>query len=52
MAVEILEDWPRKEETIDYLFLPIGGGGLASGVGSYFAQMSPKTTLIGTEPLV
>jgi threonine dehydratase len=46
VGVEILEDLP----TIDYLFLPIGGGGLASGVGTYFKMCSPQTKLIGVEP--
>lgn len=36
--------------TIDYIFLPIGGGGLASGVGSYFKRISPTTKVIGVEP--
>jgi threonine dehydratase len=35
---------------IDYLFVPIGGGGLISGVGSYFRQVSPATKIIGVEP--
>lgn len=40
MACEILEDW--KEDTpIDYLFSCVGGGGLISGVGSYFKELSP-----------
>lgn len=46
VAVEILEDM----DDIDYVFVPIGGGGLASGVGSYFKTFSPKTKIIGTEP--
>ncbi|XDD44135.1 threonine ammonia-lyase IlvA [Leptospira sp. WS60.C2] len=36
---------------IDFLFLPIGGGGLCAGVGSYFQNHSPKTKIIGAEPL-
>ena len=36
---------------LDYLFLPIGGGGLAAGVSSYFKYMSPHTKIIGVEPL-
>lgn len=47
VAVEILEDTP---EEIDYLFVPIGGGGLISGVGSYFKELSPSTQIIGVEP--
>jgi threonine dehydratase len=34
----------------DYVFVPIGGGGLASGIGAYFKQMSPSTRIIGVEP--
>ncbi len=45
-AVEILEDQPK----VDYLFIPIGGGGLAAGVGTYFKKYSPDTRIIGIEP--
>lgn len=34
----------------DYVFVPIGGGGLASGLGSYIKQVSPETKIIGVEP--
>ena len=37
--------------SIDYCFMAIGGGGLASGVGSVFRQLSPHTKLIGVQPL-
>jgi len=47
VGVEILED---AQVPIDYLFAPIGGGGLMSGVGSYFRQMNPRAKLIGVEP--
>lgn len=46
VGVEILEDQPD----IDYLFIPIGGGGLCAGIGSYFKNKSPKTKIIGLEP--
>ena len=46
-ALEILQDSTCQ---IDYLFVPIGGGGLIAGVGSYFKQMSPSTKIIGVEP--
>lgn len=36
---------------IDYLFLPIGGGGLAAGISAYFSYLSPNTKIIGVEPL-
>jgi threonine dehydratase len=35
---------------IDYLFVPIGGGGLCAGLGTYFKTYSPQTQLIGVEP--
>ncbi|MEQ9442595.1 MAG: threonine ammonia-lyase [Cyclobacteriaceae bacterium] len=47
VGYEILLD---AHQTIDYLFLPIGGGGLSAGVGSYFKQISPTTKIIGVEP--
>lgn len=34
----------------DCLIMPIGGGGLAAGVGSYFKTISPNTKLLGVEP--
>jgi threonine dehydratase len=46
VAVEILEE----QSEIDYLFVPVGGGGLSAGVGSYFKVYSPKTKIIGLEP--
>ena len=46
MAREILEE----ESAIDYLFVPVGGGGLSAGVGSYFKTFSPATKIIGLEP--
>ncbi len=46
VAVEILEDLAR----IDYVFVPVGGGGLASGTGAYFKTVSPATKIIGLEP--
>jgi threonine dehydratase len=46
VGMEILEDLSN----IDYLFVPVGGGGLSSGVGAYFKTYSPKTKIIGLEP--
>jgi threonine dehydratase len=47
VGYEILQD---TEKPIDYLLMPIGGGGLSAGVGSYFKQVSPHTKIIGLEP--
>ncbi len=35
---------------IDYIFVPVGGGGLGAGIGSYFKTFSPHTRIIGLEP--
>lgn len=44
---EILKDAPSN---IDYLFLPVGGGGLSAGVSAVFKAISPHTKIIGVEP--
>lgn len=46
VGLEIYRDQPEA----DYLFVPVGGGGLAAGVGTYFKTFSPSTKLIGVEP--
>ncbi|MCH1479522.1 MAG: threonine ammonia-lyase [Crocinitomicaceae bacterium] len=45
-----LEILAQSKVGIDYLFLPVGGGGVASGVSSVFKALSPKTKIIGVEP--
>lgn len=46
VGIEILED----RSDIDFLFIPVGGGGLSAGIGAYFKTFSPKTKIIGLEP--
>jgi threonine dehydratase len=43
---EILDDLSN----IDYIFIPVGGGGLCAGIGEYFKTYSPHTRIIGVEP--
>lgn len=47
IGLEILDD---TRFDIDYLVLPVGGGGLAAGVATVFDKLSPATKLIGAEP--
>ena len=47
IAFEILE---QSDVGIDVLFLPVGGGGVASGISSVFKELSPQTKIIGVEP--
>lgn len=47
VGLEILSD---TQKPIDYLFLPVGGGGLSAGVSAAFQILSPETKIIGVEP--
>ena len=47
VGVEIFKDFFGE---IDYILAPIGGGGLISGISSYFEKVSPNTKIIGVEP--
>lgn len=45
---EIFEQF--EGDQIDYILVPVGGGGISAGIGSYIKQVSPKTKIIGFEP--
>ena len=47
LALELLE---QAQAPIDYILVPIGGGGLISGVLHVFKALSPNTKVIGIEP--
>ena len=47
IGYEIMQQSKHK---LDYIFVPIGGGGLASGLGAYIKSVSPETKIIGVEP--
>jgi threonine dehydratase len=47
VALELIED---AKTPVDYLFVPIGGGGLAAGISTVFKALSPETKIIGVEP--
>jgi len=47
IGLEILE---QANEPIDYVFAPLGGGGLLAGISSMFKELSPNTKIIGVEP--
>jgi threonine dehydratase len=46
LALELLEQQPR----LDVVLLPVGGGGLASGIAVAVKALSPDTRVIGVEP--
>lgn len=47
IGLEILE---QATLLIDYVFIAVGGGGLAAGLSTVFKKLSPKTKIIGVEP--
>jgi threonine dehydratase len=47
VGLEILSE---QIPTIDYVLLPVGGGGLAAGVSTVFKKLSPLTKILGIEP--
>jgi threonine dehydratase len=46
IAMEIFKELP----TVDYILVPIGGGGLATGVSTLAKLLNPKIQVIGVEP--
>ncbi len=42
--------YARDDSQIDYVICCVGGGGLISGVSSYFKHVSPATKVVGSEP--
>lgn len=47
IAMEVMES---LDTPADYMFVTIGGGGLAAGVATYVKTVSPSTKVIGVEP--
>ncbi|SFW18657.1 threonine ammonia-lyase IlvA [Cellulophaga fucicola] len=45
-----LEAIHQSKKEIDYVFVAIGGGGLAAGLCGVFKALSPNTKIIGVEP--
>jgi threonine dehydratase len=50
VGYEIIADMLEQGMRLDYVVLPVGGGGLCAGVSSYVREISPKTKIIGVEP--
>jgi len=46
LALELLE----QEADIDCIVVPVGGGGLMSGISTVFKQMRPECLVVGAEP--
>jgi threonine dehydratase len=51
IAVEVLKQHRRhRRANIDAIFVPVGGGGLISGIAAYVKQLLPEVKIIGVEP--
>jgi len=48
IGMEVIRQHPGA---IDAIFVPVGGGGLISGIAAYVKQISPQTRIIGVEPV-
>jgi threonine dehydratase len=48
IGLEILRQHPHP---IDAIFVPVGGGGLIAGIAAYVKRVSPRTRIIGVEPV-
>lgn len=46
IAMEIIKELP----TVDYILVPVGGGGLCTGVATLAKLLNPKIHVIGVEP--
>ena len=46
IAMEIIKELPL----VDYILVPIGGGGLATGISTLAKMLNPKIKVIGVEP--
>lgn len=46
IAMEIVQELP----TVDYILVPVGGGGLISGISTLAKMLNPKIKIIGVEP--
>ncbi len=51
VAAEVVSQLSMQGLTADTVCVPVGGGGLLAGVTSYFADMSPRSKIVGVEPL-
>ncbi|HJA11688.1 MAG TPA: threonine ammonia-lyase [Candidatus Mediterraneibacter merdipullorum] len=47
IAMEIVQELP----TVDYILVPVGGGGLLAGVSTLAKMLNPKIKIIGVEPM-
>ena len=48
IGMEILRQYPKA---IDAVFVPVGGGGLISGIAAYIKKVNSRTKIIGVEPV-
>ena len=50
IAMEIIKELPLVDYTVDYILVPVGGGGLCTGVSTLAKLLNPKIKVIAVEP--
>jgi threonine dehydratase len=48
IGMEILRQHPKP---LDAIFVPVGGGGLIAGIAAYVKRVSPRTRVVGVQPV-
>lgn len=49
VAMEMLRQMDARHQSVDAIFVPVGGGGLIAGVAAYVKSVNPKIRIIGVE---
>jgi threonine dehydratase len=50
IGMEIVRQQHQYQNTLDAIFVPVGGGGLIAGIGAYVKHLYPRIKIIGVEP--
>ena len=50
IGLEIINQFDFRNNKLDAIFIPVGGGGLISGIGYFIKKFYPEVKIIGIEP--
>jgi threonine dehydratase len=49
VAAEMLRQMDARQQSVDAIFVPVGGGGLIAGIAAYVKSVNPEIRIIGVE---